>query len=433
MKAKIYSRTFLLSLLSILLLVGTAHSQSYTLDWGSSFTPAWTAGGTTGTATNIGGSSVNCTVTIAISGSGAFVAPYPRVNNNNGTAADFEVQSSSDAIEIDQDLGNRTSSSVTTITFSSAVQNVQFGISDIDISNGGSPYDFIDQVTISAVGPGGAVTPVLTKFTPASAVFNISGSTATGNTGAGGGGTDSKDQGSPSQDGTMFVDFGANAVTSIIIQYGVQDIAAVRNNPRLQAIGIGNFSFLPVSGLPVSFTAFGAKVQNRQVLLNWQTAAASNSGNIWVERSRDGVQWQTVNGIEPVLITSQTNYKVTDKDPLPGQSYYRLKELTNSGEIYYSRIVRINLTTEEGIRLKTYPNPFREQFNIELNWPANEIITIRIFNEKGQLIKSQMIAAQKGLQVIPISQLNSAGKGTYFLQVQGTDRRNSISSVISNQ
>ena len=433
MKSKIYSRAFLLNLLSILLLETIAHSQSYTLDWGSSFTPAWTAGATTGTATNIGGSSVNCTVNMAISGSGAFVAPYPRVNNNNGTAADFEVQSSGDAIEIDQDLGNRTSFSVTTITFSSAVQNVQFGISDIDISNGGSPYDFIDQVTISAVGPGGAVTPVLTKFNPSSAVFNISGNTATGNTGAGGGGADSKDQGSPSQDGTMFVDFGANAVTSIIIQYGVQDIAAVRNNPRLQAIGIGNFSFLPVSGLPVSFTAFGAKVQNRQVLLNWQTAAASNSGNIWVERSQDGVQWQMINGIEPVLITSQTNYKVTDKDPLPGLSYYRLKELTNSGEIYYSRIVRINLTTEEGIRLKTYPNPFREQFNIELNWPANEIITIRLFNEKGQLIKSQMLPAQKGLQVIPISQLNSAGKGTYFLQIQGADRQHSISTVISNQ
>ncbi len=433
MKAKIYSGAFLLSLLSILILAGTAHSQSYTLDWGSSFTPAWTAGGTTGTATNIGGSSVNCTVTIAISGSGAFVAPYPRVNNNNGTAADFEVQSSSDAIEIDQNLGNRTSFSVTTLVFSRAVQNLQFGISDIDFPGGGTPYDYIDQVTVSAVGPGGAVLPVLTKYNPASLIFNIVGNVATANSGAGGGNVSSLNQGSPDQDGTMFVDFGANAVTTVTIQYGVPNIGTVRANPRLQAIAIGNFSFLPVSGLPVSFTAFGAKVQNRQVLLNWQTAAASNSGNILVERSKDGIQWQTVNGIEPVLITSQTTYKVTDKDPLPGLSYYRLKELTNSGEIYYSRIVRINLTTEEGIRLKTYPNPFREQFNIELNWTANEIITIRLFNEKGQLIKSQMIAAQKGLQVIPISQLNSAGKGTYFLQVQGTDRRNSISSVISNQ
>ena len=433
MKAKFYFRAFLLNLIFSLLLVAAVKSQSYTLDWGSSFTPAWTAGGTAGTATNIGGSSVNCTVTMAISGSGAFVAPYPRVNNNNSTAADFEVQSSGDAIEIDQDLGNRTSFSTTTITFSKAVQNVQFGISDIDISSGGSPWDFVDQLIISAVGPGGAVTPVLTKFNPASAIFNISGNTATGNTGVGGGGADSKDQGSPSQDGTMFVDFGANAVTTILIQYGVLDIAGVRNNPRLQAIGIGNFSFLPVSGLPVSFTAFGATVQKRQVLLNWQTAAASSTGNIWVERSKDGIQWQAVPGILPEQITTRTTYKATDKDPIPGTSYYRLKEITNNGEIYYSRIVRINLTEEEGIRLKTYPNPFREQFNIELNWPAKEIITIRLLNEKGQLIKSQRQSAEKGFQVIPITQLNSAGKGTYFLQIQGTDRGHSISSVISNQ
>ncbi len=433
MKAKNYFKAFLLSLLSTLLLFGTAKSQSYTLDWGSSFSPAWTAGSTTGTATNIGGSSINCTVTMAVSGSGAFVAPYPRVNNNNGTAADFEVQSSSDAIEIDQNLGNRTSFSVTTFVFSRPVQNLQFGISDIDFPGGGTPYNFIDQVTVSAVGPGGAVLPVLTKYNPASLIYNIAGNIATANSGAGGGNVSSLNQGSPEQDGTMFVDFGANAVTTVTIQYGVPNIATIRANPQLQAIDLGNFSFLPVSGLPVSFTNWGAKVQNREVLLNWQTAAASNTGNIWVEKSKDGIQWQPVNGILPVPITAQSTYKATDKDPLPGISYYRLKEITNNGEVYYSRIVRINLTEEEGIKLKTYPNPFREQFNIELNWPAKEIITIRLFNEKGQLIKSQMLSVQKGFQVIPITQLISAGKGPYFLQIQGTGHQHSVSSVISNQ
>lgn len=433
MKAKIYYGAFLLSLLSTLVLAGTAHAQSYILDWGSSFTPAWAAGGTNGTATNIGGSSINCTVTMAISGSGAFVAPYPRVNNNNGTTADFEVQSSSDAIEIDQNLGNRTSFSVTTLVFSRPVQNLQFGISDIDFPGGGTPYNYIDQVTVSAVGPGGAVLPVLTKYNPASLIYNIVGNVSTANSGVGGGNVSSLNQGSPDQDGTMFVDFGANAVTTVTIQYGVPNIGTVRANPQLQAIAIGNFSFLPVSGLPVSFTSFGADVQKRQVLLKWQTAAASNTGNIWVEKSKDGIQWQAVIGILPVPITTQTAYKATDKDPMAGTSYYRLKEITNNGEIYYSRIVRINLTEEEGLKLKTYPNPFRDQFNIELNWPAKEIIIIRLFNEKGQLIKSQMQSVEKGFQVIPITQLNSAGKGNYFLQIQGTDRQHSISTVISNQ
>ena len=433
MKAVIYPKSYLPALFFVLILSQASKAQSYTLDWGSSFTPAWAAGATSGTANNIGGYSINCAVTLGITGSGAFVAPYPRVNNNNGTAADFEVQSSSDALEISQNLGNKTSYSRTILSFSSDIQNVQFGISDIDYPGGGTPWNYVDQITISAVGPSGTIFPVLTKYNPASAIFNIAGNVVTANTGAGGGDASSLNQGSPFQDGTLFVDFGTNVITTITIQYGVPNIAGVRNNPQTQAIAVGNFSFLPVFSLPVSFSAFGAQVQNKQVLLNWQTQSVSNSGTIQVEKSRDGIQWQPANGIGQVPITTQTKYKVTDKEPFAGISYYRLKELTNNGELYYSRIVRISLTDEAEIIVRTYPNPFREQFNVEINWPLKETITIRLFNETGQLIKSQTQSVQKGFQVIPITQLNTTGKGLYILQIEGADRQQRISTIIINQ
>ncbi len=428
-----YPKLKLISLPIILLLHFSGNAQSYILDWGSSFTPAWVAGGTTGTATNIGGSGVNCNVTIAITGSGSFTAPYPRVNNNNSNAADFEVQSSSDAIEIDQNLGNRTSFSLTTLTFSKPIQNVQFGISDIDFPGGGTPWDYVDEVTVSAVGPSGVILPVLTKYNPASLISNIAGNVVTANTGAGGGNVSSINQGSPSQDGTVFVDFGTNGITSITIRYGVLNIANVRGNPRLQAVAIGNFSFQPVSGLPISFNSFGARVKNKQVELSWQTAALSNNGIMVVEKSANGIYWQTVDGIAPVPITSKTSYLVTDKEPLNGISYYRLKEVTNAGELYYSRIIKIRLEEETGIKLKTYPNPFRENFNIELNWPQQETIIIRLYSGTGQLIKSQKQSVLKGFQVIPFTQLSLHGKGNYFLQIESVDQHHQISRSISTQ
>lgn len=416
-----------------ILLAFSAKAQSFTLDWGSSFAPVWPAGGTTGTATNIGGSGVNCTVSLAISGSGILTAPYPRVNNNNGTAGDFEVQGSGDAIEIDQNLGNRTSFSTTTFNFSQSVKNVQFGIADIDFPGGGTPWDYVDQITVTATGPGGTVLPTLTKFNPASAIFTIVSNVATANTGAGGANVTSLNQGSPDQDGTMFVDFGTNAITSITIQYGVPNIAGVRANPRLQAIAIGNLSFAKVSSLPVSFTAFGAQVQNKQVVLNWQTASASNSGVILVEKTKDGSQWQAVTGILPITITAQTKYTATDKFPGEGISYYRLKEITANGEVYYSRIVRINLADEAGIKFRTYPNPFRDQFNIELNWLRKEMITIRLVNATGQLLQVQTRSVQKGFQVLPVTDLSSLKKGTYFLTITGTVSQQTFSSIISHQ
>ncbi|MFM9907866.1 MAG: T9SS type A sorting domain-containing protein [Chitinophagaceae bacterium] len=420
-------------LVFILILNLSSSAQSYIFDWGSSVTPGWVNGNSTGTATNIGGSGVNCTVSMAISGAGVFTAAYPRVNNNNANATLLEVQSASDAMVIRQNLVNRTSNSITTLTFSKPIQNVQFGISDIDYPGGGANYRYIDLITVTGSGASGTIIPVLTKYNPASAIFTIIGNVARGNEGAGGGNASSLNQGSPSQDGTVFVDFGTNAVSVITIQCGVPNIATVNANPSAQDFAIGNLTFLPVSGLPISFNSFGARVKNKQVELSWQTAALSNSGIMLVEKSADGIQWQIVNGIAPVTITSKTIYSATDKEPFNGISYYRLKEATNAGELYYSRIVRIKLEEETGIKLRTYPNPFKEQFNIELIWPQQESIIIRLYNGSGQLIKSQKQSVLKGFQVIPFTQLNLNGKGNYFLKVESLDQHYKISRPISTQ
>ncbi|HEX2608569.1 MAG TPA: hypothetical protein VHK91_14370, partial [Flavisolibacter sp.] len=51
------------------------YSQAYTLDWGSSFSPALAAGNTSGTATAINGSSRNLNLSMNFTGAGnAFIA-----------------------------------------------------------------------------------------------------------------------------------------------------------------------------------------------------------------------------------------------------------------------------------------------------------------------------------------------------------------------
>jgi Secretion system C-terminal sorting domain len=409
----------------------SSQAQSFILDWGSSFSPAWTAGATSRTATNIGGSGINCTVAMSISGSGAFDPGYPQVNVNNANNALFEVQSSSDAIEIDQNLGNRTSSSVTTFSFSSAVQNLQFGISDVDFPGGGTPWDYVDVVTITGTGPSGAVVPVLTKFNPASNIFNIAGNVATANT-AGAGNVASLNQNAPDQNGTLFVDFGTGAITSVTITYGVPNIAGVRTNPRLQAIAIGNISFLPQSNLPVSFTDFGARVQQQKTVLYWHTASASNNGYIYVERSADGRNWQSVPGITPFLVNSSKDYTATDAAPLPGISYYRLKEITAEGTIYLSRIVRISFMQGKAMSGRVYPNPFVDQFNLELNWPANEMVELQLYNTWGQLVVHQRKAVTEGFQVIPVSLPPGAAKGSYYLRISNPEKQ-SLMLTLQNQ
>lgn len=428
---KRYFYSFCLSL--ALFLAGSATAQTYTMDWGSSFSPVLSAPTTGATALSVGGSIVNFTFSIAISGSGSLQSPYPRVNNNNSNGADFQVQGSTDAIEIDQDLGNKTSSSVTTFTFSSSVTNLTFSIADIDFPGGGTPYDYQDQVTVTGVGPSGALVPTLTEWNPAASIVNITGNTATANSGSGGGNVSSLAQGSPAQNGTVIVDFGSNIVTSVVITYGNVNSANVRNNPRLQAIAIGNISFQRAISLPLSFTAFSGTYQQNQVQLQWQTAAAPNTGTVAVERSNNGRDWSAVPGIAPFTIDTRATYKAVDASPYSGTSFYRLKETTSAGVVFYSRIIRISSDLSAQIKVTAYPNPFSGGFNMAVNWTTNEAGLIQIYSGNGQLIKQQRVQLQSGYQVIPISGLEGAGKGLMLLKLSNEDGSKSVQQRIAQQ
>jgi hypothetical protein len=235
--------TTLIIIIVALICNNKTQAQTYTLDLGSSFSPAWTAGGTSGTASNIGGSGINCTVNFALTGSGSIASSYPQVNNNNSNSGIFVVQNSTDAMELDINLGNKTSYVTVTYTFSAPVQNVSFGISDIDVPSANSPFTYVDQVKVTGAGPAGTIIPSLTKYNTSSTVFTILGNIATGDTTGAGSNVSSLSMGIPIQDGTMFVSFSGNAVKSITVQYNSLNSTKVNTNPALQAIALGNISF----------------------------------------------------------------------------------------------------------------------------------------------------------------------------------------------
>ena len=314
------------TLLAGLILAFTGAAQTYTLDLGSSFSPSWVAGGTSGTANNIGGSGVNCTLGMVLTGTGSFNAPYPRVNNNNSNGADFVVQGSTDALEIDVNFGNKTSYVDVTYTFSAAVQNVNFSIADIDRPGGGSPWTYVDQITVSGNGPAGAVTPTLSKYNGASTIFNIVGNVGTANTGAGGNNVPSLTQNSPDQDGTMIVDFAGNAVTSITIRYTTLNSALVNNNPGLQAIALGNVTFKKAIA-PVTSNVTNANMANT----NSQTAISA------------------LNGTDDESVVSYT--VATIPSAAAGVLYY------NNGASYVAVIAGQVLTTAQAASLKFDPLP----------------------------------------------------------------------------
>ncbi|MEI7594230.1 MAG: choice-of-anchor J domain-containing protein [Bacteroidota bacterium] len=115
---------------------------------------------------------------------------------------------------------------------------------------------------------------------------------------------------------------------------------------------------------------------------------------------------------------SNTVYLIKTKQfnvPTDGSYYIGFKAYSDSNK-YYIRLDEISITETTGINEKTipfisiYPNPAREQLNIDCN---QTIIAISISNSIGQVVKDQSVN-------FPSAQVNtdSLNKGIYFVKVR---------------
>ncbi len=125
--------------------------------------------------------------------------------------------------------------------------------------------------------------------------------------------------------------------------------------------------------LPITLLSFDGHLQpDRTVLLNWTTASEFDNDYFTVERSMDGINWSALI-IVPGAGNSHTvlHYSATDGNPVPGISYYRLRQTDFDVRWSFSDIIQINIS-KNNVFL-AYPNPF-----------SNEIVLLLDNEERNQ-------------------------------------------------
>lgn len=173
--------------------------------------------------------------------------------------------------------------------------------------------------------------------------------------------------------------------------------------------------------LPVDLTDFKAIALHDAVQLNWHTASENNNEGFYIERSVNASQWQTLGFAAGQGTTTQAyDYTFLDEKPLPGKSYYRLRQRDFDGNEVYSNMVNVNLKNLDDLsNLRVFPNPVYDG-ELTLYFPENleEIITISLFGSDGQQVKSAILGA--GIQTLDISGLVP---GIYTLQALSSNSR----------
>ncbi len=168
--------------------------------------------------------------------------------------------------------------------------------------------------------------------------------------------------------------------------------------------------------LPVDYIEpFTAVAHSDCVELKWATAIEVNSSHYVIQRSVNAQEWEELMRVDGRGATSTTtHYRVLDESPLPGVSYYRLKQVDWNGDCEYSGIVSVKWGSNGGT-VSVYPNPVKTHFTLQSEF--YRIVDVELYDVLGQLIE-RFCELENG--TIDVSFLSP---GVYFLQLNSLSEK----------
>lgn len=176
-----------------------------------------------------------------------------------------------------------------------------------------------------------------------------------------------------------------------------------------------------VGTLPVHLLFFTAALSNKTVLLSWSTVNEFNNDFFLVERSADGIHFNSLQQVagKGNQVAVQT-YQSVDEHPLNGKNYYRLKQTDKDGHFSYSPIVPVTLA--QSIEVNVYPNPVTQYLSLSVKQDSTSTLTYRLADVNGKMIRQEKIISST--TVISLADVSS---GIYFLLIE---RSNEIIQTI---
>jgi len=185
-----------------------------------------------------------------------------------------------------------------------------------------------------------------------------------------------------------------------------------------------NLSLTVNSVAPVKLVSFSASPYNDSVAVSWTTASEKNNAYFTVEKSSDGIHWQTVStmpgaGNSNALI----NYTSYDNAPFEGTSYYRLKQTDTDGHYSYSEVAAVNFN--DAVAFQLFPNPTSSDLHLKV--ASSLTYTVSCVSISGESIALSPVSQFFNETVYDVSGLSS---GMYFLIIQTLDKKISKKFVV---
>ena len=228
----------------------------------------------------------------------------------------------------------------------------------------------------------------------------------------------------------------ATIVTELRIDFPSGNVVTKTNVATNQILTVSE-SEAPIA---VKLASFDARMSNSgSVVLQWQTAGEMNTAGFYIQRSTSATGG--FHRIHPNIITSKgspsigSTYSYTDETiPEIGNYYYRLEELTLSGESVMMEPIQVSVTSAVGSEAKpqgyhlaqNYPNPFNPRTTIDYHLPIKTKVQLAIYDLRGVLVRTLVNETQHfGAHTVQWDGTNqngdAIGSGVYIFKLTNDD------------
>lgn len=170
--------------------------------------------------------------------------------------------------------------------------------------------------------------------------------------------------------------------------------------------------------LAVSLHYFNGQRQGGQHLLSWKLNCPASSGmQVMLERSGGASGgFSAVPGFSNSPVRCNEPMSFTDKQPLDGMNYYRLRITDAEGKLSYSHVLAL-LHAATGAELVTLaPNPVSSNGSVRLQIAAASAgqMDLQIHDMQGRLLRRQTAGFAAGYNPVTLS-LQGLAPGSYFI------------------
>jgi hypothetical protein len=164
-------------------------------------------------------------------------------------------------------------------------------------------------------------------------------------------------------------------------------------------------------------TDFRGNLADGQSLLNWTTNYNDGIEYFEVQRSLDGVSFESLSTIDTKPTGGSIgSYGFTDNVSYLNTpfTYYRLK-MKLAKSVVYSMILRLNLPIRRG-EVLMYPNPITDHAQVGMSSDKKQDLQVLVYDLSGVLIDRMNLSLNKGNNVFSIS-TEKWKSGSYVLQL----------------